>query len=189
MNYRADEGSWVGPDGTELVPGFISAVGDDNFVRFLTNESLRTPLLRVLAWNFAFSLFSVALSFGAGLAVSLLFEDLPGTRLDPCPADRPVADPCPRVGADLAQPAEPGAGDDRRVPVEHLRDVATVLPRRQLDTRRLDPRQHLAVVPVLLRRHLGSAAGNSGRVLRRRGGRRRQFVAALPLHHVPTAAW
>jgi maltose/maltodextrin transport system permease protein len=81
VTYRADEGSWVGPDGTELVPGFISTVGDDNFVRFLTDEGLRTPLLRVLAWNFAFSLFSVALSFGAGLAVSLLFEGLPGTRV------------------------------------------------------------------------------------------------------------
>ena len=80
VSYQATEGSWVGPDGTELVPGFISSVGDDNYVRFLTNESLRTPLLRVLAWNFAFALFSVALSFGAGLGVSLLFEDLPGTR-------------------------------------------------------------------------------------------------------------
>ena len=60
------------------MPGFIARVGDDNFVRFLTNENLRTPLLRVLAWNFAFALFSVALSFGAGIGVSLLFDDLPG---------------------------------------------------------------------------------------------------------------
>ena len=68
------------------MPGFISSVvGDDNFVRFLTNESLRTPLLRVLAWNFAFALFSVALSFGVGLAVSLLFEDLPGTPVSSAP--------------------------------------------------------------------------------------------------------
>ncbi len=62
-------------------PGSSARWATTTIVRFLTNESLRTPLLRVLAWNFAFALFSVALSFGAGLAVSLLFEDLPGRRL------------------------------------------------------------------------------------------------------------
>jgi ABC-type sugar transport system permease subunit len=79
--YPARDGSWVGPDGTELVPGFISGVGTDNFERFLTNESYRTPLVRVLAWNFAFAFFSVALSFIIGLGISLLFEGLPGSRI------------------------------------------------------------------------------------------------------------
>ena len=79
--YQAEEGSWVGPDGDRLVPGFIAYIGGDNFERFVTNESLRTPLLRVVVWNFAFAFFSVALAFGVGLAVSLLFDDLPGRRL------------------------------------------------------------------------------------------------------------
>jgi arabinogalactan oligomer/maltooligosaccharide transport system permease protein len=64
-----------------LVPGFISVVGDDNFVRFLSNDNLRTPLLRVVVWNFAFAFFSVALSFIVGLGVSMLFDDLPGRRI------------------------------------------------------------------------------------------------------------
>jgi ABC-type sugar transport system permease subunit len=79
--HRAQEGSWVGPDGANLVPGFISVVGDDNFVRFLSNDNLRTPLLRVVVWNFAFAFFSVALSFIVGLGVSMLFDDLPGRRI------------------------------------------------------------------------------------------------------------
>jgi ABC-type sugar transport system permease subunit len=79
--YSAERGSWVAPDGSELRPGFIALIGDDNFVRYLTNEHLRSPLLRVIVWNFAFAFFSVALSFAAGLAVSLLFDDLPGRRI------------------------------------------------------------------------------------------------------------
>lgn len=81
VTYRNNDGSWVGPDGTDLVPGYISFVGIDNFERFLSNESIRTPLLRVLAWNFAFAFLSVALSFVVGLGVALLFDDLPGKRL------------------------------------------------------------------------------------------------------------
>ncbi len=175
------------PTATELVPGFISVVGDDNFVRFLTNESIRTPLLRVLAWNFAFAFFSVAISFGVGLGVSLLFEDLPGTTVHPRPADHSLPDPRARVGADLAEHAEPGAGHDRRVLRSRVRIVAAVLPRRQVDSLALDHGQHLAVLPVLLRRDVGGPASDPRRVLRRCGGRRCRLVAAFPLHHVPAA--
>jgi arabinogalactan oligomer/maltooligosaccharide transport system permease protein len=79
--YSAREGSWVGPDGDELVPGFIAFVGTDNFERYVGNEGIRSPLLRVLVWNFVFAFASVALSFGVGLGVSLLFDDLPGRRI------------------------------------------------------------------------------------------------------------
>jgi arabinogalactan oligomer/maltooligosaccharide transport system permease protein len=79
--YEEDDGSWLSPEAVDLQPGFIAFVGDDNFERLLTNEGIRTPVLRVLAWNFAFALFSVALSFGLGLGVSLLFDDLPGRRM------------------------------------------------------------------------------------------------------------
>lgn len=79
--YAVVEGSWVGPDGEELVPGFIAIIGTDNFERFLSNDNMRTPLMRVVAWNFAFAFFSVALAFFVGLGVSLLFDDLPARRL------------------------------------------------------------------------------------------------------------
>ena len=79
--YTVREGAWVDASGSELRPGFISFVGEDNFVRYLTNENLRSPLLRVVLWNFSFAFFSVALSFVVGLAVSVLFDDLPGRRI------------------------------------------------------------------------------------------------------------
>jgi arabinogalactan oligomer/maltooligosaccharide transport system permease protein len=79
--YEEREGSWVAPDGTRLVPGYVSLVGADNFDRYLSNEKLRSPLVRVIVWNFAFALLSVAFSFAVGLIVSLLFDDLPGRRI------------------------------------------------------------------------------------------------------------
>lgn len=78
--YTASDGAFVSADGRSLIPGFMVGVGTDNFVRFLTNQAIRGPLLRVLVWDFVFALSSVILSFLVGLAVSLLFEDLPGRR-------------------------------------------------------------------------------------------------------------
>jgi ABC-type sugar transport system permease subunit len=79
--YEEREGSWLAPDGTDLQPGFIAFIGGDNFERLLTSESIRNPVFRVVVWNFAFALLSVALSFALGLGVSLLFDDLPGRRI------------------------------------------------------------------------------------------------------------
>lgn len=79
--YMAADGSFVSADGEELIPGYMLAIGTDNFVRFLSNATLRGLLARVVVWNFAFAFFSVALSFIVGLIVTLLFEDLPGRRL------------------------------------------------------------------------------------------------------------
>ena len=116
------------------------------------------------AWNFAFALFSVALSFGAGLAVSLLFEGLPGTRL--IRALLIVPWPIPvlvsvLIWRSLLNPEQGMIG-------EFLSSVFGTSPQFFLDakwtTRRLDPRQHLAVVPVLLRRHVGGLAGDTRRV-------------------------
>ena len=127
--HVAQEGSWVGPDGASLVPGFISVVGDDNFVRFLSNDNLRTPLLRVLVWNFAFAFFSVALELHrrhGGVAALRRPSRAPD---HPRRAHRALPDPGARVGADLAQHAEPGPRHDRQVPSGGVRIVATVLPR------------------------------------------------------------
>ncbi len=78
--YQAVEGSFVSEDGAVLIPGFMTGVGWENFARFLTNDAVRDPLLRVLLWSFAFALGSVVLSFIVGLGVAVLFEDLPGKR-------------------------------------------------------------------------------------------------------------
>jgi ABC-type sugar transport system permease subunit len=41
---------------------------------------VRGPLIQVLLWSFVFALGSVTLSFLVGLAVAMLFDDLPGRR-------------------------------------------------------------------------------------------------------------
>ncbi|HLF43254.1 MAG TPA: ABC transporter permease subunit [Acidimicrobiia bacterium] len=78
--YQAVEGSFVSDDGEVLIPGFMTGVGWDNFARFLTNDAVRNPLLRVLLWSFVFALGSVVISFIVGIGVAVLFEDLPGKR-------------------------------------------------------------------------------------------------------------
>jgi arabinogalactan oligomer / maltooligosaccharide transport system permease protein len=78
--YPAVEGAFTNDEGEELVPGFMVYIGLDNFVRFLTNEGIRNPLVEVLIWSFVFALSSVALSFIVGLGVAVLFDDLPGRR-------------------------------------------------------------------------------------------------------------
>ncbi len=79
--YPAVEGSFVGEDGEELIPGFMINVGWDNFARILGNDAIRGPLAQVLVWSFVFALASVGISFLIGVAVAVLFEDLPGRRL------------------------------------------------------------------------------------------------------------
>ena len=78
--YQAVDGSFVSDDGIVLIPGFITGAGWENFARFLTNDAVRDPLVRVLLWSFVFALGSVVLSFIVGLGVAVLFEDLPGKR-------------------------------------------------------------------------------------------------------------
>jgi ABC-type sugar transport system permease subunit len=78
--YAPVEGTFTSPTGDELTPGFVTFIGFTNFVRFLTNEAIRGPLLQIVIWNFAFAFLSVLLSFGLGLVVTLLFEDLPGNK-------------------------------------------------------------------------------------------------------------
>lgn len=78
--YRAVDGAFTNDAGEALVPGFMVDIGVDNFVRFLTNDAIRGPLLQVLLWSFLFALGSVAFSFLVGLAVAVLFDDLPGRR-------------------------------------------------------------------------------------------------------------
>lgn len=80
-SFVAEEGTFVSADGNELIPGYMVALGTDNFARFLGNPTLRELLGRVVLWDFAFAFFSVVLSFIVGLIVTLLFEDLPGKRL------------------------------------------------------------------------------------------------------------
>jgi ABC-type sugar transport system permease subunit len=79
--YRPVKGTFTAEDGEKLFPGFSVGVGLNNFDRFFSSAALRGPLTSIISWNFAFALFSVVLSFGLGLTIAVLFDDLPGKRL------------------------------------------------------------------------------------------------------------
>lgn len=69
------QGSYVAADGTRIEPGWVINVGFGNFVRAVTDPTIREPLLRVTLWTFFFAIASVFLSFTLGLALAILLND------------------------------------------------------------------------------------------------------------------
>lgn len=68
-------GTFSGPAGRSLRPGFIETVGIGNFREFFTSPALRGPLIRIVLWNFSFAIFSLLLNFGLGLFIAIIFND------------------------------------------------------------------------------------------------------------------
>jgi len=79
--YRPQNGTFVADSGEELRPGFFVGVGLDNFTRFFSSSALQGPLVTIISWNFAYALLSVLCSFTLGLAIALLFNNLPGKNI------------------------------------------------------------------------------------------------------------
>ncbi|MGP6172435.1 ABC transporter permease subunit [Microbacterium sp. A196] len=68
-------GAFTSADGEQLLPGWQITVGFDNFVRAVTDSSIRGPLISVTIWTFAFALISVATTFFLGLLLALVFNN------------------------------------------------------------------------------------------------------------------
>ncbi|MFE5408477.1 ABC transporter permease subunit [Microbacterium sp. NPDC056569] len=68
------EGAFVSAEGEELLPGWQVFVGFDNFIRAVTDPTIRTPLLSVTIWTFVFAIVSVASTFFLGLLLALVFN-------------------------------------------------------------------------------------------------------------------
>lgn len=74
--YRdTGEGAFIADDGEKLMPGWRVNVGFDNFLRAVTEDSIRGPLIYVTLWTFAFALLSVATTFILGLFLAIVFND------------------------------------------------------------------------------------------------------------------
>ena len=74
--YRdTGEGAFTAEDGDQLLPGWQTTVGFDNFVRAVTDSSIRGPLISVTVWTFVFALVSVASTFFLGLLLALVFNN------------------------------------------------------------------------------------------------------------------
>ncbi|WP_426188433.1 ABC transporter permease subunit [Microbacterium sp. TWP3-1-2b2] len=68
-------GAFTAADGEQLLPGWQITVGFDNFVRAITDSSIRGPLISVTIWTFAFALISVATTFFLGLLLAIVFNN------------------------------------------------------------------------------------------------------------------
>lgn len=73
--YRPVVGNFVSDDGEVLTPGWRALEGTTNFTRAFTSPLIRGPFLRVFAWNYAFALGSVFLTFALGLALALALNE------------------------------------------------------------------------------------------------------------------
>jgi len=69
------DGAFTSESGEQLLPGWQVFVGFDNFVRALTDTTIRGPLLAVTAWTFVFAAISVASTFFLGLLLALVFQN------------------------------------------------------------------------------------------------------------------
>ncbi|WP_417556013.1 ABC transporter permease subunit [Microbacterium sp.] len=68
-------GAFTAENGKQLLPGWQITVGFDNFVRAVTDASIRGPLISVTIWTFVFALISVASTFFLGLLLALVFNN------------------------------------------------------------------------------------------------------------------
>jgi ABC-type sugar transport system permease subunit len=73
--YKNLRGTFTSSSGQQLRPGFVENIQLANFREFFTSSALRGPLVRIIAWNFAFAFFSLLLNFSLGLAIAVLFND------------------------------------------------------------------------------------------------------------------
>jgi arabinogalactan oligomer/maltooligosaccharide transport system permease protein len=69
-------GAFTSENGEELLPGWSVVVGAENYIKAITEESIRGPLLSVTAWTFAFAILSVATTFALGLFLAIVFNDM-----------------------------------------------------------------------------------------------------------------
>ncbi|UOY00172.1 ABC transporter permease subunit [Blastococcus sp. PRF04-17] len=75
--WTADDenGSFVDEEGNALAQGWQVGVGFRNFGKALTDETIRGSFLRIVLWNFAFAIGTVAITFGLGLLVAIALNN------------------------------------------------------------------------------------------------------------------
>ncbi|MGN0902467.1 MAG: maltose ABC transporter permease MalF [Succinivibrio sp.] len=60
--------------GEEFAPGFKVNVGFKNYIKFLTNESIRMPFLQIFVWTVCFSAFTVFITLAIGMVLACLVQ-------------------------------------------------------------------------------------------------------------------
>jgi ABC-type sugar transport system permease subunit len=73
--YQNIRGTFSGPNGAVIRPGFIETVQFSNFREFFVSPALQGPLVRIILWNFGFAFFSLLVNFGLGLLIAVIYND------------------------------------------------------------------------------------------------------------------
>ncbi len=75
VEYFPQEGAFVSNEGEELLPGFRTFLGWENYLTLLTDERVQGPFLRVFLWTFEWAILSVVTTFALGLFMAILLND------------------------------------------------------------------------------------------------------------------
>ena len=75
VSYFPREGTFTSPDGEELLPGFRTFLGWENYLTLLTDPRVQGPFLRVFIWTFEWAILSVLSTFALGLFMAILLND------------------------------------------------------------------------------------------------------------------
>lgn len=68
-------GFFVRPNGQEILPGFVTYVGLENFLRLFKDERVSKPFVRVFTWNVLWATLTTFINFAFGLFLALLMND------------------------------------------------------------------------------------------------------------------
>lgn len=74
--YHDRDGYFVSDTGKQLLPGWRTSVGLANYKRLFTDERVRSPFIRVFVWTILFAFFSVVMTFGLGLLLAMVFNNV-----------------------------------------------------------------------------------------------------------------
>jgi maltose/maltodextrin transport system permease protein len=67
-------GFFVDQAGQPVAPGWRVNVGFENFVRILTSEGIRQPMLQIFAWTVTFAALSMVLTFSVGILLATVLQ-------------------------------------------------------------------------------------------------------------------
>jgi arabinogalactan oligomer/maltooligosaccharide transport system permease protein len=75
--YPADShtGNFTSASGQQLNPGWRVSVGFGNYVKLVTDQTLRSSFLPILLWTFAFAILTTLLNFALGLILALVLAE------------------------------------------------------------------------------------------------------------------
>lgn len=68
-------GFFVRPNGQEILPGFVTSVGFENFLRLIKDDRVSKPFIRVFSWTLFWALGTTFINFSFGLFLAILMSD------------------------------------------------------------------------------------------------------------------